>query len=66
MVFYILTPYKIDAHEHDLSDFLADDLLAVIERADTKIATSEDHLELLQKAYPNYHRYEIKVQKCNE
>lgn len=63
MVFYILTPYKIEAHENCLCDFLADDLMAVIEQADTKIATSQEHLCALQKAYPDYNKYEIKVGK---
>jgi hypothetical protein len=63
MVFYILTPYKIEAHEHQLCDFLADDLLSIIEQADTKIATNLENLCALQKVYPNYNKYEIKVGK---
>ncbi len=63
MVFYILTPYKIEAHEHQLTDFLADDLLLIIEQANTKIATSVEHLNTLQKVYPNYNKYEVKVGK---
>ena len=59
MVFYILTPYKIDAHEHKLRDFLADDLLEAIQLAETKIATDEECLDELQKAYPKYHKYKV-------
>ena len=63
MIFYILTPYKIEAHEHELKDFLADDLLFAIQAGDTKIAIDEDHLSILAKAYPKYHKYEITVGK---
>jgi len=63
MVFYILTPYKIEAHEQRLRDFLADDLLFAIQAAETKIATDEKCLAVLEKAYPRYHKYEIKVGK---
>ena len=63
MVFYILTPHKIEAFEHCLKDFLADDVLFTIQLDGTKIATDERCLENLQKEYPSYHRYEIKVGK---
>jgi len=63
MVFYILTPYKIEAFEHHLPDFLADDVKFTIELEGTKIATDEACLENLQKEYPSYYRYEIKVGK---
>jgi len=63
MVFYILTPYKIEAHEHSLRDFLADDLLFAIQAGETKIATDEECLSNLEKAYPKYHKYEVRVGK---
>ena len=63
MVFYILTPYKIEAHEHRQPDFLADDLLCAIQAGETKIATDEECLAVLEKAYPKYHKYEIKIGK---
>jgi len=66
MVFYILTPYKIEAYEHQLSDFIADDLLSAIESAEAKIATSDVHLCALQKAYPNYIKYIVRVEKFHE
>jgi len=66
MVFHILTPYKIDAYEHQLSDFIADDLLSAIESAETKIATSDAHLCVLQKAYPNYIKYTVRVERSHE
>lgn len=63
MVFYILTPYKIEAYEHELKDFLADDLLFAIQARDTKIAVDEDNLAALVKVYPKYYKYEIIVGK---
>lgn len=61
MVFYILTPHKIQAYEDKLSDFIADDLSFAIEQFDTKIATNQEHLSILKKSYPHYHNYEVKV-----
>jgi hypothetical protein len=63
MVFYILTPYKIEAFEHSLSDFLADDIFQTIQLESTKIATDKVCLQNLQKEYPSYYIYEIKVGK---
>lgn len=60
-VFYILTPFKIEAHEHGLSDFIADDLLDAIQSASTVIATDQRCLLDLEKAYPKHHKYKIKV-----
>jgi hypothetical protein len=65
MTFYILTLYKIEAHEHGLNDFIADDLLSAIQAGDTKIAIDEDHFLLLAKAYPKYHKYEITIGRKN-
>jgi hypothetical protein len=59
--FYILSPYKIEAHEHQLQDFIADDLMYAIQSADTKIAVDDDHLSVMEKAYPKYHKYEVIV-----
>ena len=63
LVFYILTPFKIEAHEYGLSDFVADDLLQAIQSSSTLIATDQMCLDNLEKAYPTYHRYQIKVGK---
>jgi hypothetical protein len=63
MTFWILTPHKIEAHEHNLSDFLADDIIGAIKLASTKIATDKVCLENLQRQYPSYHRYEIRIGK---
>jgi hypothetical protein len=63
MVFWILTPHKIEAHSSNLSDFIADDLLCSIQLSSTKIATDKICLENLQKQYPSYHRYEISIGK---
>ena len=63
MVFYILTPNKIEAHEYDLSLFLADDIMYAIQLESTKIAVDKVCLEELQKEFPTYHRYEIKIGK---
>jgi hypothetical protein len=63
MVFYILTPHKIEAHENSLREFLADDLLFAIQAGETKIATDEECLSHLEKAYPKYYRYEVRVGK---
>ena len=63
MVFHILTPYKIEAYEHQLPDFIADDLLSAIESDKTKIAISDAHLCALQKVYPNYIKYTIRVHR---
>jgi len=63
MVFYLLTPHKIEAFEYNLLDFLADDIQLTIQLEDTKIAIDEVCLQNLQQQYPLYHRYEIKVGK---
>jgi hypothetical protein len=63
MVFYLLTPHKIEAFEHNLSDFLADDVMQTIQLESTKIATDLACLQNLQKEYPSYYGYEIKVGK---
>lgn len=63
IVFYILTPHKIEAHEHSLSDFIADDISFAIQQQGTKIATDETCFDNLKKAYPTYHRYVIRVGK---
>jgi len=62
MVFWILTPHKIEAaHANNQSDFLPDDIMYAIQSATTKIATDKVCLDNLQKQYPSYHRYEISV-----
>ena len=61
MIFYILTPHRIEAHERSLSEFLADDLLFAIQAGETKIATDEECLYHLEKAYPKYYKYEVRV-----
>jgi hypothetical protein len=61
MTFYILTPHKIEAVNDNLSDFIADDLMLAIQKASTKIATDRFYLEVLQREYPTYHKYEIKI-----
>lgn len=63
MIFWILTPHKIEAHEHNLSDFIVDDIMYAIQLAETKIATDKVCLENLQRQYSSYHRYEISVGK---
>lgn len=63
MVFYILTPHKIQAYEHNLDEFIADDLLEVIPNANTKIATDVDNLCALRKAYPTYRWYEVHIKE---
>lgn len=63
MVFYIFSPYKIEAYENKLSEFLADDLLEIINQSNTKIATNEEHFSILKQTYPNYNKYEVKVGK---
>jgi len=63
MIFYILTKYKIEAHEHQLRDFIADDLMSAIQAADTKIAVDKECLSLLMAAYPNHHVYKVEVGK---
>lgn len=63
MRFYILTPHKIEAHENCLNEFIADDLMYVIQSSHTKIATDSKHLKMLEKAYPEYHRYEVVIGK---
>ena len=64
MIFYILTPYKIEAYTYGLQgDFLADDLLAVIQAEDTKIVSNKDDLSILERSYPKFHKYEIKIGK---
>jgi hypothetical protein len=63
MRFYILSPHKIEAHEHALADFIAEDLMYAIQSAHTKIAVDEEHMRVLEKAYPSYHRYEVIVGK---
>lgn len=63
MVFYIITPYKIEAFEHNLPDFLADDVKFTIELDGVKIATDELCLKNLQKEYPSYYQYKINVGK---
>jgi len=61
LTFYILTPFKIEAHEYGLSDFIADDLLCAIQSASALIATDQRCLADLEKAYPKHHKYLIKV-----
>jgi hypothetical protein len=63
MVFYILIPHRIEAFENCLSDFLADDILFAIQDSTSKIATDDICLANLQKEYPNYYKYEIRVGK---
>lgn len=63
MVFYILSPYKIEAQESCLQDFIADDLLMAIQSKDSKIATDEEGYVALCEAYPSYYKYEIAVRK---
>lgn len=65
MVFYILCPRKIEAQEHCLQDFIADDLLIAIQSKDSKIATDEEGFMALSKEYPSYYRYEIVVRKSD-
>ena len=65
MVFYILTPHKIEALDSCLHDFLADDITACIQLESTKIATDEVCLKHLQNEYPSYNTYKIKVEKSN-
>lgn len=66
MVFYILSPYKIEAYENQLSDFLPDDLLLAIQTGETKIATDADSFAFLQKAYPKYHKYKVLLGKLGK
>lgn len=61
MRFYILTPHKIDAHEHDLAEFIVDDLLEAMQSDRNKIAVDDDHLDLMENVYPGYHKYEVIV-----
>lgn len=61
MRFYILSPYKIDAHERELQDFICDDLMYALQSADTKIAVDDEHLKVMEKVYPKYHKYEVIV-----
>lgn len=63
MVFYILSPYRIEAQESCLQDFIADDLLMAIQSIDSKIATDKEGYATLCKAYPSYYKYEIVVRK---
>ena len=63
MVFYILAPHRIEAIEHGLVDFLADDVMFAIQSAEVKIATDTLSLDNLNKAYPTYYQYKIKVDK---
>jgi hypothetical protein len=63
MVFYILTPHRIEAHEYCLTDFLADDVVLMIQSSGSKIATDEVSFENLRKAYPTYYNYQVKVDK---
>jgi hypothetical protein len=63
MVFWIFTPYKIEAYEFDLSDFYADDLTSAMQSAETKIATTQECLAHLEMVYPKYHKYRIEVGK---
>jgi hypothetical protein len=63
MVFFILSPYKIEALEHQLTDFLADDVVHTIQLELTKIATDDTCLKNLEKQYPTYHKYKITVGK---
>lgn len=63
MVFFILTPHKIESLEHNLPDFLADDVVLTIQLEVTKIATDEICLENLQKQYPTYYKYKINIGK---
>jgi hypothetical protein len=61
--FYILTPYKIDAFDNHLPEFIADDLMYAIQAGQTKIATDEKILEQMEKEYPHYHMYEVTIGK---
>jgi hypothetical protein len=63
ITFYILSPLKIEAYEHNQLDFIADDVMYAIQMKDTKIATDRISLENLKKEYPNYNKYEVKVGK---
>jgi hypothetical protein len=63
MVFYLLTPRKIEAHEYQLYDFLADDLLYLIQSPSTKIATDKKSLDHLKEQYPRYHKYKVEIGK---
>ena len=61
MIFWILTPHKIEAYEKNLSDFYADDLFLAIQSVDAKIATTQECLTYLEQAYPKYHKYKVQV-----
>lgn len=63
MSFWILSPYTIEAHRYNISDFLPDDILVAIQNDRVKIATTDDLLKKLSAEYPNYHKYEITVGK---
>lgn len=61
MRFYILSPYKLDALEHHLEDFISEDLMYILQSANTKIAVDESHLKAMERAYPKYYKYEVIV-----
>lgn len=63
MRFYILTPHKIEAHDSCLTEFVADDLMFAIQSSHSKIATNKKNLEMLEKVYPGYYRYEVVIGK---
>ena len=59
LFFHIFTPYKIEAVNSSLNDFVADDLVEAIAMRDSRIATSEVLADELRKAYPSYYEYKI-------
>lgn len=59
-IFVILSRFKLDAHESNCTDFVAEDLIDLINNDDTIIVTDLEHLEEIKNASP-YNRYEYSI-----
>ena len=64
MILYILSEFKLEAFEDGLKEFLADDLICILQSARSRIVVGEDSLHDMMKDHPDLSfRYKVTVSR---